>query len=306
MAEKPPKNPIYITNFCSYIDTLLELYCNWPEVEGNALHCGSPANFLAVRLGLTSSDGPFPYDRDIWSNTVFSSERKCDKNYINQLKKWKKRARALPKNTKLYTPELEIKINRDDIRDFCDIARQTKRLCKEMPSDDYGFIFENNVYENMKTQIQVNLKTLDTIALQLGFVDPAWHFMKQLEIYLVSEEDYEKVGIDINCNKFPSDYYNEYNTSDLSKKLSELIEKAKALQNSDQDNIIISESVLITQTEASRGFGIPKATLAKYAKHKIGEVNYLWSKKKGRNRYYKRKDIEKLAQSRELIAFHQS
>ena len=234
MTKNQTKTPIYITNFYSYIDTLIELYCNWPEVSGNAGHAGSPANFLAVRLGLTSTDGPFPYDRHIWSSTVYSSERKCDKNYINELKKWKKRARALPKNTKLYTPRLEVKINQEDIKDFNDIARSTKRKYLELPKDGYyallgEYSFEDNaVYENIKTQIRTNLKTLDRIALTLGLVDATWYLFKKLNVYASANEDYEKIGIDPDCDKFPSDYYN-MSSSTFTNKLSELIYRVNEL-----------------------------------------------------------------------------
>lgn len=63
---------------------------------------------------------------------------------------------------------------------------------------------------------------------------------------------------------------------------------------------------LISQAAASEMYDIPKSTLSKYAGKKPNELNYLWSIKKGKRRYYRKSDIVNLAESRGKIRLFQS
>ncbi len=54
---------------------------------------------------------------------------------------------------------------------------------------------------------------------------------------------------------------------------------------------------LIYQADAAEFYNIPKSTLSKAAKKKMGEAGYLWSGRKGKRVFYRKKDIEKLARS---------
>jgi hypothetical protein len=59
---------------------------------------------------------------------------------------------------------------------------------------------------------------------------------------------------------------------------------------------------LIYQADAADFYNIPKSTLSKAAKKKEGEAGYLWSGRKGKRVFYRKKDLEKLARSRTQLS----
>jgi hypothetical protein len=62
-----------------------------------------------------------------------------------------------------------------------------------------------------------------------------------------------------------------------------------------------TDTSLIYQTAASEFYNIPKSLLSKAAKKKPRDFSYLWSDTDGRRRWYRKSDLQRMAQSREKL-----
>ncbi len=63
-----------------------------------------------------------------------------------------------------------------------------------------------------------------------------------------------------------------------------------------------TDSKLIYQADGAEFYNIPKSTLSKAANKKMGEAGYLWSGRKKRRVFYRKKDLERLTRSRTKLS----
>lgn len=105
-------------------------------------------------------------------------------------------------------------------------------------------------------------------------------------------------------------YYDPPDTSDEKKKLEYWRTLAKNLlmpSEETKENLeqyYLDHRDYITLTDASISYGFSKAVLSKYAKKKPTEVNYLWSVKTKKHRFFRKKNVIQLAESHDKIALH--
>jgi hypothetical protein len=62
-----------------------------------------------------------------------------------------------------------------------------------------------------------------------------------------------------------------------------------------------TDQKLIYQADAAEFYNIPKSTLSKAAKKKPSEPGYLWSDAKGKRRWYRKSDLDKISRSRRRL-----
>ena len=109
-------------------------------------------------------------------------------------------------------------------------------------------------------------------------------------------EDAIRYLADIRTKKVPE--YNVWDTGVATQGVIGELERWHALLSETMPD---TDRNLIYQADGAEFYDIPKSTLSKAARKKPSEPGYLWSDAKGRRRWYRKADLERLARSRQKL-----
>lgn len=307
-----------VKNFCSCIDELIEA---WNTATDNnykfgTTEKGEKANFIALKLGLTTLEGELPYMQSKWHWGIPKEAKEKYPNIPDELQAWKEKAKGLGPNTEIISFPIETSITKEKIEKFCRVADDAIDILEDSGSLAYA-------YDGGASTIRKG-NLINKLALQLGLINADWYlatkcglgynldFKLSKNLVQIKEPNlklYDQLGIDPNCCKFPFIVRDEmFGNGDIDReRLEFLVEKAKNItkkSTKDTDRYYLDHPDYIILTNASINYGFSKAVLSKYANKKPGEVNYLWSIKPQRYRFFKKRDIVLLAESHSKIAIN--
>lgn len=158
MAAKSGETQKLINKCCAYINELIYIWENAEtRYKENKNFAGIPANFLAIKLGLSKLGGDLPYKPHEWDYHTLKHDKKTDKNRTKRLRAWQERAR---KEGKLKTSWLKVKFDATKAQKLCDCLDEMLYMLK---ARERGEAFHAK-------GLQVN-----DLGLELGLIDQQWY-----------------------------------------------------------------------------------------------------------------------------------
>lgn len=180
MAAKQTNTQKYIENFCVFLEELINIQENSEtRYYENTSIPGRKANFLAIKLGLTSLEGELPYDHNDWKHEILKKQKKPDRTRILKLKAWQKRAQALDPNKKCEVPKPKTNITTKKIKEYCDCLRM---MIEILEASRQNPLLKDN------SMLQVKGLRANKLALELGLIHPGWHLVEKVGLPLYDEQ----------------------------------------------------------------------------------------------------------------------
>jgi hypothetical protein len=155
------------------------------------------------------------------------------------------------------------------------------------------------IFHDMMTQDFINIITQDIKSIHNN-LDWGIIHVRLLKQFLIH------VKYDL-CKKGLLSLVSEPNIND-SKEQTLTTTQPESTEQPDDTALSIStpetDPLLIYQADASTFYNIPKSTLSVAGNKNPGEPGYLWSARKGKRVFYRKKDCEKLSRSRTTLRKH--
>jgi hypothetical protein len=254
----------YKNIFCHHLDQLIEI---WKAPQ--AKHCdnmgipGRTANFLAVKLGLTTINGMMPFSHEERNMADLRNATGPFNDKIKQLEEWKQKAQDAKVGplsfTKTITPE--------KVHKFCALADEILDIQRANQKMAFG--------GNLSGQLLLGNKgiTLNELAFELGLVDDDWYLAHKLQVTLC-EGDYELLGIDPNCYKYPFVITDQITATGYAKEevLLDYIQRAKILIPDTQESTPIFKHSPDFRT-------VSALILFKLTEEQAKCIQYLWEQR---------------------------
>lgn len=241
MATRQTESQGFVTKFCLYIDELLQAWDSANDINYLVRpdEPGCKANYCAIKLGLTVLGNKLPYEREKWwYNSTPKGAKEKWPEIPHELQKWKKRAKSIEPDAKVYTQSLGTHVTKEKIDKFVRVADE---------AIDIQRYSENTFGLGENQQLCVKGRIVNKLAVELGLIDADWYLANKCNLIPsgTSVDDpqknkeinlklYEELGIDPTCRKQPFVFTDVFNRNGYiyEDELQLLVTRAKALLES--------------------------------------------------------------------------
>jgi len=252
MATRQTELQGFVTKFCLYIDKLLQAWDTSEDINYLVQpdEPGCKANYCAIKLGLTILGNKLLYEREKWwYNSMPKGAKEKWPELPQELQKWKKRAKSIEPDTKIYTLSMDTHVTEEKIDKFIRVADEAIDI-QRYSGNSFG-IDENQ-------QLCIKGQIINELALELGLVDADWYLAKKCDLFYFNTSTsnpqknqeinlklYEELGIDSACGKQPFVFTDVFKRAGYiyEDELQLLVNKAKTLivPSSDNEDYLPSE-----------------------------------------------------------------